>query len=123
MQWLYLAVAILGAALPLSQLVPFLAANGFDVPLLFRQLFETHAAAFFGLDVVVSSVALWLFVFSEGRRLRMKHLWLYVVCNLAVGVSLALPLFLFFRERRLRPAAADRSTAARNVSSRNRIRL
>lgn len=36
------------------------------------------------------------------KRLRMKNLWLYVVCNLAVGVSLALPLFLFFRERRLK---------------------
>jgi hypothetical protein len=105
MQWLYLGVAVLGAALPLSQLVPFLATNGFDVPLLFRQLFATHAAAFFGLDVVVSSVALWLFVFSEGRRRRMKNLWVYVVCNLAVGVSLALPLFLFFRERSL--AAED----------------
>ena len=102
MQWLYLAVAILGAALPLSQLVPFVMAHGLDVPLLFRQLFETNAAAFFGLDVIVSSVALWLFVFTEGRRRRMKNLWLYVVCNLAVGVSLALPLFLFFRERTLK---------------------
>ncbi len=102
MQWLYLVVAILGAALPLSQLVPFVAAHGLDVPLLFRQLFETNAAAFFGLDVIVSSVALWLFVFTEGRRRRMKNLWLYVVCNLAVGVSLALPLFLFFRERTLK---------------------
>ena len=102
MQWLYLAVAVLGAVLPLSQLVPFVAAHGLDVPLLFRQLFETHAAAFFGLDVIVSSVALWLFVFTEGRRRRMKNLWLYVLCNLAVGVSLALPLFLFFRERALK---------------------
>ncbi len=107
MQWLYLVVAILGAALPLSQLIPFLAQNGLDVPLLFRQLFQTHAAAFFGLDVVVSSVALWLFIFSEGRRLRMKNLRLYVLCNLAVGVSLALPLFLFFRERNVRAAAAE----------------
>ncbi|HJU53589.1 MAG TPA: DUF2834 domain-containing protein [Pyrinomonadaceae bacterium] len=102
MQWLYLVVAIFGAALPLSQLVPFVAAHGLDVPLLFRQLFETNAAAFFGLDVIVSSVALWLFVFTEGPRRRMKNLWLYVVCNLAVGVSLALPLFLFFRERTLK---------------------
>ena len=102
MQWLYLLVAILGAALPLSQLVPFVAAHGLDVPLLFRQLFETNAAAFFGLDVIVSSVALWLFVFTEGRRRRMKNLWVYVACNLAVGVSLALPLFLFFRERTLK---------------------
>jgi hypothetical protein len=106
MQWLYLVVAILGALLPLSQLFPFLTTHGFDVPLLFRQLFSNHVAACFGLDVIVSSVALWLLVFSEGRRLRMKNLWLYVVCNLAVGVSLALPLFLFFRERKLNAVRA-----------------
>ncbi|HEY0321819.1 MAG TPA: DUF2834 domain-containing protein [Pyrinomonadaceae bacterium] len=102
MQWLYLIAAILGTLLPLSQLIPFLAMYGFDVPLLFRQLFQTHASAFFGLDVIVSSVVLWLFVFSEGRRLRMKNLWVYILCNLMVGVSSALPLFLFFRERKLK---------------------
>jgi hypothetical protein len=31
----------------------------------------------------------------------MRRLWVYIVCNLAVGVSLALPLFLLFRERTL----------------------
>ena len=101
MQWLYLVAAILGAILPLSQLIPFLAAYGLDIPLLFKQLFANHISAFFGLDVIVSSFVLWLFVFSEGRRRGMRNLWLYVICNLAVGVSLALPLFLFFRERRL----------------------
>lgn len=102
MQWLYLITFILGTMLPLSQLIPFLMEYGFNVPLLFKQLFQTHASAFFGLDVIVSSVVLWLFVFSEGRRLRMKNLWVYILCNLAVGVSSALPLFLFFRERRLK---------------------
>jgi hypothetical protein len=65
-----------------------------------------YSARFFrfrnsSLDVIVSSLVLWLFVFSEGRRRGMRNLWLYVACNLAVGVSLALPLFLFFRERQL----------------------
>jgi hypothetical protein len=101
MQWLFLITAILGAALPLSYLSPFLATHGLDIPLLFRQLFENNVSAFFGTDVIVSSVALWLLLFSEGRRRGMRNLWLYVVCNLAVGVSLALPLFLFFRERKL----------------------
>ncbi|HEV2705847.1 MAG TPA: DUF2834 domain-containing protein [Pyrinomonadaceae bacterium] len=101
MQWLYLIAAILGTVLPLSQLFPFIAAHGFDVPLLFRELFQNHVSAFFGLDVIISSLVLWLFVFSEGRRRGMRHLWLYVLCNLLVGVSLALPLFLFFRERRI----------------------
>ena len=102
MQWLYLVAAIFGAVLQLSQLIPFLTANGFDMPLFFRQLFQNHISAFFGMDIIVSSFVLWLFVFSEGRKRGMRNLWLFVVCNLAVGVSLALPLFLFFRERRLR---------------------
>ncbi|HEV2915122.1 MAG TPA: DUF2834 domain-containing protein [Pyrinomonadaceae bacterium] len=106
MQWLYLVAAVLGAVLPLSQLFPFLAANGLDVPLLFRQLFQNNVSAFFGLDVIVSSLVLWLFVFSEGRRRGMGNLWLYVLCNLTVGLSLAFPLFLFFRERTI---VADRS--------------
>lgn len=100
MQWLYLFTLILGTILPLSQFIPFLAAHGLDMPLFFRQLFQNNVSAFFGMDVIVSSLVLWLFVFSEGRRRGMRHLWLYVVCNLAVGVSLALPLFLFFRERK-----------------------
>ena len=102
MQWLYLIAAIVGTILPLSQFIPFLAAYGLDVPLFFRQLFQNHVSAFFGWDVIVSSFVLWLFVFAEGRRRGMKNLWVFVICNLAVGVSLALPLFLFFRERKLK---------------------
>ncbi len=101
MKWLYLIAAILGTVLPLSQFIPFLMAHGLDMPLFFQQLFQNHVSGFFGMDVIVSSLALWLFVFSEGRRRGMSNLWLYVVCNLAVGVSLALPLFLFFRERKI----------------------
>ena len=102
MQRLYLVAAMLGTIFPVSQLIPFLTTHGFDMPLFFNQLFQNHVSAFFGMDVIVSSFVLWLFVFSEGRRRGMKNLWLYVVCNLAVGVSLALPLFLFFRERKLK---------------------
>ena len=101
MKILYLLAAILGAALPLSQLMPFLKTHGLNLTVFFTLLFSNSVSGFFGMDVIVSSVVLWIFVFSEGRRLGMKHLWLYVVCNLVVGVSLALPLFLLFRERAL----------------------
>jgi hypothetical protein len=101
MQWLFLLAAILGAVLPLSYLSPFLATHGLDLPLLFHQLFQNNISAFFGVDVFVSALALWLFVFSEGRRRGMKHLWAYILCTLLVGVSLGLPLFLYFRERKL----------------------
>lgn len=101
MKRLYLIAAILGTILPLSQFIPFLTKHGFDIPLFFRQLFQNNVSGFFGMDVIVSSIVLWIFVFSEGRRRKMNNLWFYVFCNLAVGVSLALPLFLYFRERKL----------------------
>lgn len=101
MQWLFLLAAVVGTVLPLTYLVPFLTTHGLDLPLFFRQLFQNNVSAFFGVDVIISSVALWLFVFSEGRRRGMRKLWIYIVCNLLVGVCLALPLFLFFRERKL----------------------
>jgi hypothetical protein len=101
MKTLYLLAAILGTALPLSQFIPFLKTHGLDLTLFFTMLFSNSVSAFFGMDVIVTSVVLWLFVFSEGRRLGMPRLWLYILCNLAVGVSLALPLFLLFRERAL----------------------
>jgi len=101
MKSLYLLAAVLGAALPLSQFIPFLKTHGLNLTLFFTLLFSNGVSGFFGMDVIVSSLVLWIFVFSEGRRLGMRHLWLYVVCNLLVGVSLALPLFLLFRERAL----------------------
>jgi hypothetical protein len=101
MQWLFLVAAILGTALPLAYLLPFLTTHGLDLGLFFSQLFQNNISAFFGVDVIVSALALWLFVFSEGQRRGMKNLWAYVLSTLLVGVSLGLPLFLFFRERKL----------------------
>lgn len=102
MQWLFLGAAILGTILPLSYFIPFLLAHGLDVPLIFRQLFQNNISAFFGMDVIVAGVVVLCFIFAEGRRRGMKHLWVYVLCTLLVGGSLGLPLFLFFRERRLK---------------------
>jgi hypothetical protein len=99
--WGFALLAMLGAALPLSAFAPFVVSNGLDMNLFFRQLTQTPVSWFFALDVLISAVTLWLFVFSDGSRLKMKNLWVYVLCSLLVGVSLGLPLFLFMRERKL----------------------
>ena len=99
---LYLMGAILGTLLPYYYFIQVLWTYGLDLNQLFSQLFANDISAFFGMDVIVSSLVLWVFVFAEGRRLGMKHLWLYIVANLMVGVSLALPLFLYVRESKLK---------------------
>ena len=94
----YLWLCIAGTILPYSQLAPFLAAHGLDLRLFVDQLFANRIGAFFGLDVIVSSLVLWVFVFVDGRRAGVRHLWAPIAGNLAVGVSLGLPLFLYLRE-------------------------
>ena len=73
--------------------------NGLPLGLLARQLFANRISAFFGLDVLVSSVVLLVFMRIEGRRLQIGFRWLPIVGLCAVGVSLAFPLFLYLRER------------------------
>jgi hypothetical protein len=97
---MYLGLCVLGTVLPYSQFVPFLHDHGLDLRLFVDQLFATRIASFFALDVIVSSLVLWVFIYVEGRRAGMAHLWLPVAANLAVGVSLGLPLFLYLRETR-----------------------
>jgi hypothetical protein len=101
---LYLCLCVAGTLVPYWQLLPFLREHGLNPPLMIAQLFATPVSAFFGADVIVSSLVLWLFVAIDGRRAGVPHLWAPVVANLAVGVSLGLPLFLYLRERNV---AAD----------------
>ncbi len=98
MRWVYLCGAIIGTVLPFTFLARFVAASGADPSAFVRALVQSDLAMFFAMDVLVSAFILWFFIFAEGRKQRMKHLWIYVLCTLLVGVSLALPLFLFFRE-------------------------
>ena len=102
----YLVLCVVGLALPYWQLVPWVAANGLDMPLLFRQLFANRIGAFFGMDVVASAVTLVVFTRVESSRLGLgAHArWLPLAAVLTVGVSLGLPLFLYLRERGLEQA-------------------
>jgi hypothetical protein len=100
----YLILCVAGTLLPYSQFIPFLQQHGLDLHLFVTQLFANRVSGFFGWDVIVSSLVLWVFVYVDGRRDRVKALWAPILANLAVGVSLGLPLFLYQRERRLERA-------------------
>jgi hypothetical protein len=109
----YLLLWILGAAIPYSQFVPWAMENGLQLGLLVRQLFANRISAFFGLDVLVSSVVLLVFMRLEGKVARVRFRWLPIAGLCAVGVSLALPLFLYLREGALEEnvASAQRGAA------------
>jgi hypothetical protein len=108
LRYFYLALCLAGIALPYWALVPWLLEHGLNLTLICQELFSTRIGTFFGLDVVVSAIVLFVFVFAEGRRIDVPRLWLPVLATILVGVSLGLPLFLYLRQRKLDGAAAAR---------------
>ena len=99
---LYLAFALIGLLLPYSQFVPWIMEHhALNMSLFIRDLFANQISAFFAMDVIVSAIVLIVFILGEGRRLGMRTLWPPVIATLLVGVSLGLPLFLYFRQIQL----------------------
>ncbi|MDE0198924.1 MAG: DUF2834 domain-containing protein, partial [Caldilineaceae bacterium] len=94
----YLFLCIVGTVLPYSQFLLWISENGLDVSLLFEQITSSRIAVFGWLDVFVSAVVLFVFIFADGVERRVAKLWLPVVGTLVVGVSLGLPLFLYLVE-------------------------
>ena len=94
----YLVCCMLGLLLPYSQFVPWLLEHGLNFGLFLRQLFANQISAFFAMDVIVSAIVVIWFIQAEGKRLRVRLLWLPTVGTLVVGVSFGFPLFLFLRQ-------------------------
>ncbi len=107
----YLILLVLGTVLPLAFLVPFVAAQGPDVPLFLAQLFANRISAFFAMDVLVSAAVTIAFTLIESRRLSLRS-GPWCLLGLMVGVSLALPLFLWVRQRHIEASTNRQAIAA-----------
>lgn len=107
---MYLVLCVFGLFLPYSQLIPWLMEHGLNIDLFFKELFGNRVSAFFAIDLLVSAVVLAVFIYGENAGLSARKKWLAIIALLSVGVSLAFPLILYFRElklenlRQLKPA-------------------
>jgi len=105
---LYLVLAVVGAVAPYVFFVRFFASEG--VAGFVGALFVNGAAGGFTADLLLSSLVFWIFVFAESKRVAVKRPWVFVVVNLSIGLSCALPLFLWARDgagREVSATAAD----------------
>lgn len=104
--WIYGLLALIALVATWSQNIAFFTGHGDTGLVAFvRDAWANHAAASLGYDVVLVAVTAAIFMVVEGRRVGVRHAWIFVVLAAGVAISVALPLFLIVRERRL--AAAD----------------
>ena len=104
----YLILAVIGFILPYYFLISFLATHGLAARLFLNQLFGTPISTFFAADLLISCVVFIIFLRREAARHAMKHQWAYWIALLTVGLSFALPLFLWAREGHLESGRGDK---------------
>ncbi len=98
MKKLYLALAVVGTIVPYAFFVQHIAQEGFDVIGFVEGLFATPPAGGFTSDLLLSSFVFWIMMFADRRLTQAPRPWIFVVLNLVIGLSCALPAYLFARE-------------------------
>jgi hypothetical protein len=115
LQWLYLALAVMGAVLPWLANLEFIqhSDNAFDLGLFLHLANANPAAQSLSRDLFIGASAVTIWMVAEGRRLQVKGLGICLLCCVTLAFACGAPLFLFLRERRLQElerAGADNAT-------------
>ncbi|MDO7867919.1 DUF2834 domain-containing protein [Nocardioides jiangxiensis] len=97
----HLAIAIVALVATQAALV-WHVASGRGAADFLTDAVATPAGVFVVVDLVAVACAALVFMVTEGRRLGIRHLWIYVVLTFTVAISVAFPAFLMVRERQLR---------------------
>lgn len=98
MKTVYYILWVVGIILPMHVFIPWLWEHGLDISLFFQELLANRVSHFFALDLLVVAIVTILFILVEGKRLAIEKTWIGIVGCLCIGVSFALPFFLWQRE-------------------------
>ena len=96
----YLLTAAIGAIIPYATYFGYLAYVPGSSGALSLAWGSPIAAATLA-DFTISCLVFWPFVFSEARRLDIRFPFFFLITNLLIGLSFALPAFLYARESAL----------------------
>lgn len=91
MKSVYLVLAIVGTVVPYLFFFDFFAAHGVNLPAFAGGLFVNGAAGGFAADLLITSLVFWLYLYEQKE----PKLWMYVLLNLTIGMSCAVPLYFY----------------------------
>jgi len=93
----YLVAAIVGAVVPFAFFAGFFAEEGVGLPTFLDALFVNGAAGGFTADLLITSVVFWGYMLTRRAG---PNPWPVIAVNLLIGLSCALPLYLYLEARR-----------------------
>ena len=99
MKTIYLLLAIVGAVVPYVFFFDFIGEAGFGLISFIAALFVNGASGGFTADLLITSLVFWLFMFQQKGRGHGPAPALFIALNLLIGLSCALPAYLYAREK------------------------
>lgn len=99
MKKIYLMLAIIGAIVPYIFFIQFMQSSGLDLIAFVSALFVNGAAGGFSADLLLSSFIFWIFIFQQAKKSDSPNPYIFIALNLTIGLSCALPAYLYAREK------------------------
>jgi hypothetical protein len=99
MKFLYFAAAVIGAIVPYVFFIQHAGAYGFGLAAFVTAVLANPAASGFTSDLLISSVVFWAFMFHRNRFAHGPKPLAFIALNLFIGLSCALPAYLYAQER------------------------
>jgi len=98
----YLALAILGLCWTwYFNILFFQTADDNSLSNFIAQCATTLPAKSVFADITVVLLTFFVWMIVEGRRLKMKVIWLLLPLTFVIAIAFTFPLFMFFREQKL----------------------
>lgn len=91
----YLALAIIGAIVPYMFFIQHFGAAGFGLMDFISALFVNSATSGFTSDLVISSLVFWMAMYQRRGQGKGPNPAFFILLNLAIGLSCALPAYLY----------------------------
>ena len=104
MKTVYLVMTIIGVIIPCLFFFQFIQLNGVDLPAFISALFVNGAAGGFSADLFISSFVFWILMFQQQKMRNGPKPCLFIVLNLGIGLSCALPAYLYAIEKNRHPS-------------------
>jgi hypothetical protein len=98
MKRLYLILAILGAVLPYFFFFQYFSSEGMNLGGFVSAILANGAARGFTADLLVSTFVFWIYMINRRNKGKGPSPLLFVGLNLAIGLSCALPAYLYANE-------------------------
>ena len=100
MRALFLILAIVGALVPYAFFLQLIPTSGVPFRDFLSVLFANGVVGGFTADLLLSSLVFWIAMVHQWQQGRGPRPVLFIVLNLLIGLSCALPAYLYARELR-----------------------